>query len=61
MTVSNLSARVAQPNTPETDAMPVVDHTVEYTLDGIRYSLTIPASDPMSAINIVRRMYEEKR
>jgi hypothetical protein len=61
MAVSNLSARVAQPNTPETDAMPVVDHTVEYMLDGIRHSLTIPASDPMSAINIVRRMYEEKR
>jgi len=59
MPVSNLVARVAQTNTPETDAMPVVDHVVEYTLEGIRYSLTIPASDPMAAIDAVKRMFAE--
>ena len=59
MRVTNLSARVAQSNTPETDAMPVVDHVVEYTLDGMRYSITILASDPMAAIDTVKRMFAE--
>ena len=59
MRVTNLSARVAQSNTPATDAMPVVDHVVEYTLDGMRYSITILASDPMAAIDTVKRMFKE--
>ena len=51
----NISARVAQRNTPETDAMSVVKHIVEYTTehDGMHHSVTVYAADPMDAINIV--------
>lgn len=53
--MSNMRAKVAHPNTPETDAMPLVEHIVEYTRDGIHHSVTVLASDPMDAINIVKQ------
>lgn len=53
--MSNMRAKVAHPNTPETDAMPLVEHIVEYTRGGIHHSVTVLASDPMDAINIVKQ------
>ena len=57
MSVTNISARTAQPNTPETDAMPVVDHVVNFTHDGKEQTRTVLATDPMDAIDTVRRMF----
>jgi len=55
----NLSARVAQPNTPETDAMAKVNHIVNWTENGVHKSKTVLAADPREAIAIVRRLFAE--
>jgi hypothetical protein len=44
------AAWVAQPNTPETDRMPQVNHVVQME-DGSR--ITILATDPLAALDIV--------
>ena len=55
----NLSAVVAQQNTPETDAMAKIDHTVTWTENGVHKSKTVLAADPMEAIAVVRRLFAE--
>ena len=52
----NLSARTEFPNTPESDMQARVSHIVEWTDDdGERQSTTAYATDPMDAIDMVRR------
>ena len=51
---TDYTAYVTVPNTPETDMMERVMHTVEYKVDGIPTSTYIHASDPMTAISIIR-------
>lgn len=55
----NLSAHVAQQNTPETDSMAEVNHIVTWTENGVHKSKTVLAADPIEAIAIVRRLFEE--
>lgn len=55
----NLSARVAQQNTPETDSMAEVNHIVTWTENGVHKSQTVLAADPVEAIAIVRRLYAD--
>ena len=51
-----VSSYVSQPNTPETDAMPKVMHTVNLS-DGSRRQ--IMATDPCNAIEQVNRSLRE--
>lgn len=55
----NLSARVAQQNTPETDSMAEVNHIVTWTENGVHKSQTVLAADPVEAIAIIRRLYAD--
>ena len=55
----NLSARVAQQNTPETDSMTEVNHIVTWTENGVHKSQTVLAADPVEAIAIIRRLYAD--
>ncbi len=57
MYLTATSAKVAQPNTPETDKLPEVNHIVEFTMpDGKTDKMTIMAKDPQDAIRKVNRM-----
>ena len=56
---SNYSGRTAQPNTPETDDQERVDHIVTFTVDGVEESMTVWSTDPMSAIETIRRIHAE--
>lgn len=56
--IENMSARVAQPNTPETDAMAEVDHIVSWTSYGDATEVTVMASDPTAAVEKVRQLFE---
>ena len=51
--IKAISARVSQPNTPETDAMEIVWHTV--TLSDGR-ELRVLAMDPIDAINKANKL-----
>ena len=54
MTVSNISAWVAQPNTPETDAKKFVEHVVSFTQNGEKKFITLMATDPSDAIDKIK-------
>ena len=55
-TYRNFSASVTFPNTPESDALEFVTHTVNYTKEGEGpQSMDIMARDPSDAIERVRR------
>lgn len=56
----NISARVAQQNTPETDSMLGVNHIVTWTENGVHKSQTVLAADPVEAIAIIRRLFEKE-
>jgi len=56
MSMHNISARVTNRNTPESDRMGAVLHTVEYTDEkGEARVVTVYATDPMDAIKSVRQ------
>lgn len=59
MTLRKISAMVAQPNTPETDAQRVVDHIVNFEYDGKPQRMVVLATDPMAAIETVKRLFAE--
>lgn len=46
------------PNTPETDAMPKVEHVVHVVGDGEQFKVSLWATDPMTAIERINRMDE---
>jgi len=53
--ITNLSAWVEHPNTPESDMKPRVWHIVQYNdADGVKQQTQCMATDPMDAIDIVR-------
>ena len=58
--MENLTAYVAQPNTPETDGMLDVNHIVSWTENSIQKSMTVLARDPMEAIRLIQRLYRAK-
>jgi hypothetical protein len=52
-----ISAKVAQPNTPETDAMEKVLHKVEVVIDNNdKATVLVMSSNPMTAIEEVNKM-----
>lgn len=53
--VQFLSAHVAQPNTPESDAQREVMHIVHGTVDGVRMQARVMATDPMHAIDLAHK------
>jgi hypothetical protein len=55
MIVSNIRARVAQPNTPESDKMEFVFHVVQCEIDGMKYQMQVNARCPMDAIKWLRQ------
>lgn len=55
--MENLTAKVAQPNTPETDGMLDVNHIVSWTENNVQKSMTVLARDPMEAIRLIQRLY----
>lgn len=51
------SSHTAQPNTPETDKLPEVNHVVTVKLDtGVEEKVLISASDPIVAIDRVNSL-----
>jgi hypothetical protein len=57
--ITGASASVAQANTPETDMMREVPHTVSLTFnDGTSRDLTLSAECPQTAIQKAYRLYE---
>jgi len=56
---TDYTAYVSQPNTPETDMMKEVLHTVTFEKDGVPCMIDIRATDPMDAIAKVRRSHNE--
>ena len=56
--MENLTAKVAQPNTSETDGMLDVNHIVSWTENNIQKSMTVLARDPMEAIRLIQRLYK---
>ena len=49
--MNNITARTSHPNTPETDYLEFVSHTVSYTdADGKNHETELLARDPMDAI-----------
>ncbi|MDB4342547.1 hypothetical protein OAA20_00530 [bacterium] len=56
--MENLTAKVAQPNTSETDRMLDVNHIVSWTENNIQKSMTVLARDPMEAIRLIQRLYK---
>lgn len=56
--MENLTAKVAQPNTPETDGMLDVNHIVSWTENNVQKSMTVLARDPMEAIRLIQRLYK---
>ena len=57
--MKNITAKVAQPNTPETDGMLDVNHLVSWTEDNVQKSMTVLARDPMEAIRLIQRLYRK--
>ena len=56
--MENLTAKVAQPNTSETDGMLDVNHIVSWTENGNQKSMTVLARNPMEAIRLIQRLYK---
>lgn len=56
--MENLTAKVAQPNTSETDGMLDVNHIVSWTENNIQKSMTVLARNPMEAIRLIQRLYK---
>lgn len=54
-----ISAVTTHPNTPETDMIEQIDHTVKYEIDGEICTIEIKATDPINAIDIIRQYYEQ--
>lgn len=55
-----ISASTTYPNTPETDLLPRVMHTVSYT-DGQQVKeMQVNATDPLDALDIVRRLLRSR-
>tara|TARA_B100000579_G_scaffold438049_1_gene471440 strand:- start:17751 stop:17978 length:228 start_codon:yes stop_codon:yes gene_type:complete len=54
---TNVRARTANPNTPETDKQLLVMHVVNYTIEDKEYEISLPAECPMSAIELFHRNY----
>jgi hypothetical protein len=52
---TNLSAHVEHPNTPESDKQDRVWHIVHYTEDGEKQQMQVYATDPLDAIDTVRK------
>jgi hypothetical protein len=60
MTVTVRTAYVSQPNTPETDRLLTVPHTVEGTAFGRTVTIQVNATDPADAMRVARlRPWEE--
>lgn len=57
MIMKNFTAKVAQPNTSETDKRLDVNHIVSWTENGIEKSMTVLARDPQEAIKMVRNLF----
>ena len=58
--MNNITARTSQHNTPETDYLEFVFHTVSYTDDdGKNHEVELLARDPMDAIKRFRRKRKE--
>lgn len=58
--VTATGARVAQPNTPLTDKLPKVCHSVDYTDEhGICGMVYVMAKDPLDAIRQINHMKKE--
>lgn len=55
-TRTGFSAYVAQPNTPESDLQPMVEHTVTFYQDGEQVTIKIMAEAPDDVIDRARRM-----
>lgn len=53
-------AYVAQPNTPETDALPQVNHIVVVQTPAGDEKVLVSAAEPQSAIDRVKNMPEEE-
>ena len=60
--IKTTSASVAQPNTPESDLLPVVDHIVHgtYIETGEAWSVIVEAEEPLAAMDRVRKMSEDE-
>ena len=56
--MENLTAKVAQPHTYETDGMLDVNHIVSWTENNIQKSMTVLARNPMEAIRLIQRLYK---
>ena len=56
--MKNLTAKVAQPNTSETDGMLDVNHIVTWTENGVEKSMSVLARDPQEAIKMVRNLFK---
>lgn len=54
---TNYRASVAQANTPETDAMDKVLHTVQFRENGVPQNVQLLATDPMDAIRKLQRLH----
>jgi len=56
--MENLTAKVAQPNTSETDARLDINHIVSWTENGVEKSMLVLARDPQEAIKMVRNLFK---
>lgn len=56
---TGFSAHVAQPNTPESDLQPKVEHIVNFYQDGQAITIKTMAEAPDDAIDRARRMSDE--
>ena len=54
---SNIRAWTTHPNTPETDELEFVMHTVSYEINDKSYELTLPARCPMDAIDLLHNNF----
>ncbi len=56
MDIQIYSAMVKNPNTPETDMQPKVEHIVFYIENGVKKEAVVSATDPLNAMDIFRKM-----
>ena len=55
--LSNIRAWTTHPNTPETDELEFVMHTVSYEINGKSYEVTLPARCPLDAIDLLHNNF----
>jgi len=58
--LSNLSAKVKNKNTPDTDREEEVLHVVEGVREGMKFTAFIHATDPMDALSQYRKLVSKE-